>query len=541
MEPVVPINRRRRVPRPVAIADASASPDVERFPIIAAFDALDAWQHRPTRTRLAAVRDALGGVLAAAGAAGAYLLVDVEPLRPLAVGAGSLRRRPRAELPARRFELSAEGGRLRLGSLWLDTSGSRTAGPDAALAARALGRALYATWSAEEARETANSLEAVDTASRAIASVLAVDRVLQVIVDRVRDLVGARYAALGTTDQEGQIDHFITSGMTRAERERIGAPPRGHGLLGKLIREAVSIRVNDIGTHPERYGFPAGHPVMRSFLGVPVVAKGRVAGNFYLTEKTGGRPFTARDQRIVEMFARHAAIAIDNARLHEQIQRLAIVEERERIGKDLHDGIIQAIYAVGLSLEDVPDLMASDPDEAVLRVDRAIESLNLAIRDIRNFIFGLRPELLEQAGLLAGLAALTDEFRLNTMIDVDLVVEDPELDLPDEDTIQLLHIAREALSNVARHSRATRAMVELSEANGMVRLVVSDNGRGFRPEALRGPGHQGLINMRGRAARLNGTLEIDSGAANGTRIIVTVPRQNGEPPEPGLGEEGRGP
>ena len=144
---------------------------------------------------------------------------------------------------------------------------------------------------------------------------------------------------------------------------------------------------------------------MHSFLGVPVTVKGRSVGNLYFTDKADGEDFTAADQALVETFARHAAIAIENARLHEQVQRLAIVDERERISKDLHDGIIQSIYAVGLSLEDVPELMEEDRDEVVRRVERAIDSLHLTIRDIRNFIFGLRPELLSGMSLMAGLAA----------------------------------------------------------------------------------------------------------------------------------------
>ncbi len=506
------------------ITDASGTPDVERFPIISTLDALDSWQRSPTRAHRAALRVSLAGLIRFAGASGAYLVVDAEPLRRLSIGVGTLTRRPARGKDPRPFELRADEGRVHLGTLWLDAPEQ-----EAQLAARALGRALYAAWSEQEARETAHRLEALDTASRAVASVLSVDRVLQVIVDRVRELVGARYAALGTTDQEGQIDRFITSGMGRADRERIGEPPRGHGLLGKLIHDQRSIRVEDASTHPDHFGVPPNHPVMHSFLGVPLVVKGRVAGNLYLTEKEDGESFTPRDQRVVELFAVHAAIAIENARLHEQIQRLAVVEERERIGKDLHDGIIQAIYAVGLSLEDVPDLMETDRAEAVVRVDRAIENLNLAIRDIRNFIFGLRPELLEQAGLAAGLAALVDEFRLNTMVDVDLRVDALEaFELPDEETLQLLHIAREALSNVARHSRASRVDVELTAPDREVRLSVTDNGRGFLVDGFRGPGHQGLVNMRARATAVGGRLEVESEPEAGTRIIVVVPRPDGE-------------
>jgi signal transduction histidine kinase len=265
---------------------------------------------------------------------------------------------------------------------------------------------------------------------------------------------------------------------------------------------------------------------MHSLLGVPIGAKGRSIGRLYLTNKLPGGDFTEDDERLVEMFALHAGIAIENARLHDQVQRLAIVEERERIGRDLHDGIIQSIYAVGLSLEDVPDLMADEPDEARARVERAIDSLDQSIRDIRNFIFGLRPELLEQAGLVGGLAALADEFRVNSMVDVDLETADAQdSDLPSELIGQLLSIAREALSNIARHSKATRGSVRVETVDDIIRLIISDNGVGFDPAKPRGVGHQGMVNMRARASSVGGRLEVQSEPSAGTRIIVEVPRR----------------
>jgi len=257
------------------------------------------------------------------------------------------------------------------------------------------------------------------------------------------------------------------------------------------------------------------------------VVKARSIGRLYLANKQPSGDFTADDERIVEMFALHAGIAIDNARLHEQVQRLAIVEERERIGRDLHDGIIQSIYAVGLSLEDVPDLMEDEPEVAKARVERAIDSLDQSIRDIRNFIFGLRPELLEQAGLVGGIAALADEFRVNSMVDIDLDtagVEDQSL--PADVVGQMLSIAREALSNIARHSKATRGRVEVETGDGRLRMVVSDNGAGFDPDRPRSAGHQGLTNMRARAASIGGTLDVDSAPGRGTRIIVEVSRSD---------------
>jgi signal transduction histidine kinase len=158
------------------------------------------------------------------------------------------------------------------------------------------------------------------------------------------------------------------------------------------------------------------------------------------------------------------------------------------------------------------------------RVERAIDSLDQSIRDIRNFIFGLRPELLEQAGLVGGLAALADEFRVNSMVDVELEASGvDESGLPRELITQLLSIGREALSNIARHSKASRATIEVSTDGGSVRLLITDNGVGFDPRFQRGPAHQGLVNMRDRTASIGGDLAIESKSGAGARIILSVP------------------
>jgi signal transduction histidine kinase len=375
----------------------------------------------------------------------------------------------------------------------------------------------------ESGATPAGVVDALDAATRAIAGLQPVDEVLQVIVDQVRPLVGARYAALGIVGSDGAIERFITAGIDAATRASIGPPPRGHGFLGLIIRENRSIRIRDIAVDPRRYGFPPNHPDMHSFLGVPVTVKGRSIGNLYLTDKDGADEFTEDDQRLVETFALHAGIAIENARLHEEIQRLAIVDERDRIGQDLHDGIIQNIYAVGLSLEDVPELVHEDPDEVERRVERAIDSLHLTISDIRNFIFGLRPELLGGTNLAEGLVAIVEEFRHNSLIDVELDLSDVDEPGP-EPTANLLGIASEALSNVARHSGATQVRLSVTtEPDGRLRLVVRDNGRGFDPSSVVGGfGHHGLANMRSRVATIDATMEIASDD-NGTTVEVQLP------------------
>jgi signal transduction histidine kinase len=372
----------------------------------------------------------------------------------------------------------------------------------------------------------ADTLLALDRATRAIAGELDLDRVLQLIVDSVRELVGSRYAALGTFDAKGRIERFITSGMDPETRAWIGAIPRGHGFLGLIIEENRPFRIPDINVDPRRYGFPPNHPPMTTFLGVPVSVKGRSVGNLYFTDKAGGGPFTEADEEVVEFFARHAGIAIENARLHELVAALAVIEERERIGKDLHDGIIQNIYAVGLSLEDVPDLMEEDPAEVVRRVERAIDSLHLAIRDIRNFIFGLRPDLLGGLSFDEGLAALTDEFRHNSMIDIELLRDGPGWEPSPDVTAHLLGIVNEALSNVVRHATASRVWVETSaDPDRSLRLSVRDNGRGFDVSASPPMGHQGLANMRSRATGLGAKLDVSSEPGSGTAISITLPNE----------------
>ena len=374
-------------------------------------------------------------------------------------------------------------------------------------------------------RETASdvTLEALSDAVGAVAGELDVETVLQLIVDRVRTLVGAQYAALGIVDDRRRIERFITSGISAEQRRRLGPLPEGHGLLGLIITEGHSLRVPDIGAHAASSGFPPEHPPMRSFLGVPVRVKRRVIGNFYLTDKESADEFSDDDQRLTELFALHAGIAIENARLHEAVGRLAVIEERDRIGKDLHDGIIQSMYGVSLSLEDMPELMAEDPDEARARVDRAIDALHDTIRDLRGFIFGLRPELVDRTDLVGLLVALTEQLHQNSLVEVSLDLPERLDEPPAHVRAELLQIAREALSNVARHARATEAAVRLSSTDTDLLLEIRDNGRGFDPATTPREGHFGLANMRDRAVGLGGTMLVESAAGGGTHIIVRIP------------------
>lgn len=377
-----------------------------------------------------------------------------------------------------------------------------------------------------------DAIEALDAATRAIAEILDLEAVLQVIVERVRDLVDARYAALGIADASGRLERFITVGLTAETRAAIGPLPVGHGLLGVIIRESRTLRIPDIAAHPDSYGFPPHHPPMTSLLGVPITVGGRAVGDLYLTDKQGSPEFTATDQRIVELFARHAGIAIENARLHDRLAAMRVVAERDRIGRDLHDGVIQGLYAVGLSLEEVAELVDERPADAVARVDEAIDAIHRSIGEIRGFIIGLRPGL-DTTDLIGGIAAHADNLRLSSTIDVELeVAGEPAARaagaLPPAIRGELLHLVREALSNVTRHSRATQTRIVLRADDHELVLEIRDNGVGFDATAPSPEGHHGLLNLRQRAAAAGGRLELDTMPGTGTRLVVHVPVPTGE-------------
>jgi len=378
-------------------------------------------------------------------------------------------------------------------------------------------------WKAR-ARRAESHLAALDGAVRGIAGVIDLDRVLQLIVDRVRDLAGARYAALGIAGPDGRLTEFLTSGISAERRAQIGAPPEGRGLLGLIIREDRSVRLTDLVADPSSSGFPPHHPPMHAFLGVPVHVRGRSVGNLYLANKRRGGTFTADDQRLVEQFALHAGLAIETARLHAREARLAVIEERDRIGRDLHDGVIQRLYAVTLQLEDVPELVDEAPTEAQARVDRAIDAIQAAIGDIRDFIYGLGSEAAVNGEFGGDLEMLADEVELSSGIEVRVVGSD--IRLPDGTRLELLAIVREALSNVVRHAQAMTATVTVRKTERGATITVADDGRGFAPGRA-APDHHGLANMRSRALDLGGRLEVRSTPGEGTRIIASVPLDRG--------------
>lgn len=365
-------------------------------------------------------------------------------------------------------------------------------------------------------------LNSFNEAALAIASELDSTKVLQLIVDKARELARARYAALGVPNQDGRLARFIHSGMDPEIVARMEHLPRGEGLLGAIIKEKRPIRLNDIAADRRSVGFPAGHPPMGSFLGVPIVGSGEVLGNLYLTDKIDAAGFSESDQRLVEMLAAHAAIAIQNANLYEQVERLAVLEERTRIGMDLHDGVIQSIYAVGLTLESIRMVMPPDAEEPAMLLDSAVSGLNDAIRDIRNFILDLRPRRFS-GDLQQGLARLVREFQANTMIPVATTMPPQVEDLPTSQARSVFLTTQEALANIARHARAQNVTLTLMRSETAVTLVINDDGKGFDPlDESRQVGH-GLANMQARAENLGGLFRLRSAPGQGTTVTLRLP------------------
>jgi GAF domain-containing protein len=218
-----------------------------------------------------------------------------------------------------------------------------------------------------------------------VGSDLDLPAILQRIVQAAVDLVDARYGALGVLDESrSRLAQFITVGVDDETHRAIGHLPEGHGILGLLILDAKPLRLPDLREHPDSYGFPPNHPPMRSFLGVPIRVRDEVFGNLYLTDKTSAEVFTDVDEELVIGLAAAAGVAIENARLHARVQELALLEDRERIARDLHDTIVQRLFAIGLSLQGTVGLMRADPGTAVDRVQAAVDDLDLTVKHIRS-------------------------------------------------------------------------------------------------------------------------------------------------------------
>ena len=543
-------------------------------------------------------------------------------------------------------------------------------------------------------------LIALHKASLALVTDVSLESVLERIATVAAEQADARYAALGVLDDDGKLVKFITVGMSDKELKQMAHPPKGLGLIGTLMNSKENVRVPVLGDHPDSIGFPAHHPKMSSFLGVPIRAGDRQFGQIYLTNKIEANEFTSDDEMIIQMLATYAAtaiqnarmveqmkerdlaltrrnvdmsllngiastltsslqldeilnktlglvmnymkveageiwlleedktslrmvlhrgqaaeafwtrnrfkvgegyigivakdrktlvstdlendlrfirsavvkagfqqiacipmlsgeqlmgvmsvakrtkepiderdvqmlaavgnwagLAIENARLHEHARRLAVVEERDRIGMDLHDGIIQSIYGVGLSLESALHSINEDPNDANDRVKRAIDGLNQTIRDLRSYILDLRPRQLGNDGLLSGIKRLITEYRANTFAEVMLIEPDADLsELTQTQSLALFHVCQEALANAAKHAKAKKVQISIWATDERVLMEINDDGVGFDMDSMNSNIGHGLANIHTRAHSLGGEADISSVMNDGTTILIWIPR-----------------
>jgi signal transduction histidine kinase len=359
----------------------------------------------------------------------------------------------------------------------------------------------------------------------AIAAEHSVEPVLQKLVHAARELAGARYAALGVPDGEGAFAQFLTSGMSDELVAAMGPLPRTHGLLGAMLESEEHYRTADIREDPRFQGWwPAEHPEMRSFLGVPIVSRSGVIGAFYLTEKDGSAEFGDEELQLIEMLAAHAAIAIENARLFERSRELSILEERNRLARDLHDSVTQKLFGVVLTAEVAATLVGSDAEEARNQLRRLQELAQDAMEELRSAIFELQPPALESEGLATALRKHVDVLRRVYRREIRLELAGTPR-LPPRADGEVFRIAQEALQNALRHAGAERIDVRLDARDGALALSVADDGSGFdtAAPALRSR-RLGLTSMEERARAVGGVLAIESEPGGGTVVRLELPR-----------------
>ena len=409
---------------------------------------------------------------------------------------------------------------------------------------------------ATEASRVRRRFEHLLSAGVAVFSERSLDRVVQQVVDSAREVVGARFAALGVLAPDRKsLSQFVTSGLSEAERRRIGELPTGRGLLGVVIRDPRPIRTADITKHPGRYGFPPHHPPMKSFLGVPIVSRDEVFGNMYLTEKIGASEFSLEDQAIAILFAAHAAVAIENARLNDESQRLVRQVSEMQRQRDLsfammnHElrNALTGVYgwAERLARAKSPDGAARAAHEVYEGAERTITLLNNFLDLARLDAGKVRPAWREvDVGVaieraLAGIRPVADAKQVTLEVrgagSVRALRTDP---------LRLEQILVNLLSNAVRHGpEKGSVVVEVAAADSAVRFAVVDQGPGIAPELQarifepfeRFDPHSGvgtglgLPVSRRLAEVLGGELRVHSEIGCGATFTLTLPLA---PPSP---------
>ncbi len=367
------------------------------------------------------------------------------------------------------------------------------------------------------------ALRAVSEAMVGLAGEPSLAPVLERLVHAVRGLVGARYAALGIPDGEGGFDQFITAGMSDELIDAIGPLPRTHGLLAAMLTDPEPYRADDIRADPRFEWWPAAHPRMSSFLGVPLVFKGDIVGAFYLTDKEGG--FDQDDEDLVRVLAAHAAVVVEHARLFEASRERSISEERDRLARDLHDALTQRLFSLNLMLEATSARVEADPETARASLGQARELVDAALGELRSLIFELRPPVLEADGLFKSVSKHADLLSRAHGLDMSVATTGDDAKVAPEVQRHLFRVVQEALSNVVRHASAGAASLRIDVGEGAVTVVVADDGVGFDPDARAIAARRlGLTSMRERVESLGGQFEVVSAPGQGTTVTAEVPR-----------------
>jgi signal transduction histidine kinase len=338
-------------------------------------------------------------------------------------------------------------------------------------------------------------------------------------VEEACALVGARYGALGVLNESRTaLERFLTVGLGEDEERAIGARPTGRGVLGLLITDPRPLRLANLANDPHGFGFPPQHPPMTSFLGVPVRVRDDIYGNLYLTDKVGEDEFSDEDEALAEALALAAGITIENTRLHDRVRVISVLNDRDRIARDLHDRVIQRIFAVGMTLQGAARL----PDALAMadRVTKAVDELDATISEIRTAIFELGEGPLP-GGLRQAVLALADELSPTLGGRPEVSFSGPvDTTVPGNVADHLLAVLREGLTNASKHARASRHIVSVTVGDTVL-LEIVDDGIGVDPGAL--SWGLGLANLRNRAEKLGGTFVVEAAPGGGTRLAWSAP------------------
>jgi signal transduction histidine kinase len=344
------------------------------------------------------------------------------------------------------------------------------------------------------------------------------EQVLERIAQVSRELVKARYAAMGIPDGRGGLTYFKVAGVTAEEISRIDHLPHGHGLLGAVMAERETLRVEHIDDDPRSSGFPVNHPHMDRFLGAPIQVGEQLFGMLYLCDRMDGKPFSEEDQWLVETLAGYAALAVAGSQLRDQQSRLTLLEERDRIGMELHDGVIQSLYAVGMHLE----LLRTSKDDKEKGIKMAINELNTVIDDIRGYIMELsRSDSLKT--IRGCLEDIVTKLLIPPTIQIEIDAPDSKPSFTPAKFDSVCQIVNEAVSNVVRHADATKLNLTALQNENMLVIAVKDNGKGFDPQNLEHHTGLGLRNIYQRMKMHGGQVVIESTPGQGTRVTLSIP------------------